>query len=73
MWNGGDGIETGWAMQDGLSAESQMPAAGAIGGYGPFPTKVGVSFDDVLQSLGAPAAPNRDQPASGLLPSNYPF
>jgi murein DD-endopeptidase MepM/ murein hydrolase activator NlpD len=73
MWNGGDGIETGWAMQNGDSAESQLPAAGGIGGYGPFPTKIGLSFEDVLVSLGAPQAPNHGQPASGLLPADYPF
>ena len=73
MWNGGDGIETGWAMQNGDSAESQLPAAGGIGGYGPFPTKIGLSFEDVLVSLGAPQAPNRGQAASGLLPGDYPF
>ena len=28
MFAGGDGIETGWAQQNGLSAESQLPAAG---------------------------------------------
>jgi murein DD-endopeptidase MepM/ murein hydrolase activator NlpD len=72
MWNGGDGIETGWAMQDGASAESQLPEAGGISGYGPFPTRVGLSFEDVLVSLGAPVAPNRDQAPSGILPANYP-
>ena len=32
MFAGGDGIETGWAQQNGLSAESQLPAAGASAG-----------------------------------------
>jgi hypothetical protein len=73
MFNGADGIETGWAASTGLGiAESQLPAAGGVGGSGPFPTRVGVSFDDVLQSLGVPAAPNVTQPASGLLPPGYP-
>ena len=72
MYEGGGGIETGWAQPSALSAESQLPEAGAVGGFGPFPTMVGLNFDELLISLGVPAAPNRYQPASGLLPSNYP-
>jgi hypothetical protein len=72
MFAGGDGIEIGWAQASGLSAESQLPEAGDIGGNGPFPTRIGISFENLLQSLGAPAAPNRAQPAYGILPANYP-
>ena len=72
MFAGGDGIETGWADPGGLLAESQLPAAGGIGGGGPFPTRIGASFDQLLQSLGVPAAPNSGQPAYGLLPVGYP-
>jgi hypothetical protein len=72
MFDGGDGIETGWAQPTGLSAESQLPEAGAIAGLGPFPTRVGLNFDQLLHSLGVPAAPNRTQPAHGLLPAGYP-
>ncbi|HEV2260398.1 MAG TPA: hypothetical protein VGS06_45410 [Streptosporangiaceae bacterium] len=72
MFEGGSGIETGWAQASGLSAESQLPEAGAIGGGGPFPTTIGVNFDQLLISLGVPAAPNRYQIASGLLPPSYP-
>ena len=72
MFDGGDGIETGWAQSTSLSAESQLPAAGAIGGLGPFPTRVGLNFEELLQSLGVPAAPNRTQPPHGLLPAGYP-
>jgi hypothetical protein len=72
MFSGYDGIETGWAMPDSTSAESQLPVAGGISGAGPFPTKIGVSFDTLLQALGVPAAPNVGQLAFGLLPSNYP-
>jgi hypothetical protein len=72
MYEGGGGIETGWAQASGLNAESQTPEAGAIGGAGPFPTTIGLNFDELLISLGVTAAPNRYQIASGLLPSNYP-
>jgi len=72
MFNGGDGIETGWAMPDGASAESQLPAAGGISGGGPFPTMIGLSFENLLQSLGVPAGNNRSQSGFGALPPNYP-
>ncbi|MGB6458191.1 MAG: hypothetical protein WBH47_27265 [Streptosporangiaceae bacterium] len=72
MYNSGDGIETGWAMPDAASAESQLAVAGGIGGDGPFPTEVGLSFDALLVALGAPAAPNAGESGYGLLPSNIP-
>jgi len=72
MFAGSAGIETGWAQQSGLSAESQLPEAGSVGGNGPFPTRIGLNFEALLQSLGVPAAPNRDQSSYGLLPANYP-
>ena len=72
MFDGADGIEIGWAAANDLSAESSAPEAGGIGGFGPFPTRVGLNFDEVLVSLGVPAAPNDTEPASGLLPANYP-
>jgi len=72
MYNGGDGIETGWAMPDGSSAESQLPVAGGIGGGGPFPTDVGLNFDQLLVALGAPAAPNSGEAGNGILPAGYP-
>jgi hypothetical protein len=72
MWNGGDGIETGWAQATGVSAESELPEAGGIGGGGPFPTMVGINFDQLLQLLGVPAAPNAGGPAYGILPAKYP-
>jgi hypothetical protein len=72
MFNGGDGIETGWAQPTGVSAESELPEAGGIGGGGPFPTMVGLNFDQLLQLLGAPAAPNAGDAAYGTLPANYP-
>ncbi len=74
MSNNGDGIETGWATPDGSTAESQLAVAGGVGGDGPFPTEVGLSFDALLVALGVPAAPNAVPITSGygLLPSNIP-
>ena len=68
----GDGIETGWAQPSGFSAESQLPEAGGIWGGGPFPTRIGVNFEELLQKLGLPAANNNGQQAYGTVPSNYP-
>src|SRR5579875_3154940 len=72
MYDGGAGIETGWATPDGSTALSQAPEAGGISGGGPFPTAVGASFDGLLTRLGVPAAPNAGQPSYGILPAGYP-
>ncbi len=74
MYNDGDGIETGWATPDGSTAESQLAVAGGIGGDGPFPTEVGLSFDALLVALGVPVAPNSVPVLSGYgtLPTNIP-
>ncbi len=72
MYDGGAGIETGWAMASGLTAESQLAEAGGISGAGPFPTYVGLNFEELLQATGVPAANNRYDSPSGLLPSQYP-
>jgi hypothetical protein len=72
MFNGGAGIETGWAMASGVTAESQLPEAGSISGAGPFPTQVGLNFEELLQALDVPAANNRSDYPYGLLPSGYP-
>ena len=66
------GIETGWAMPDGSSAESQLPAAGGISGNGPFPTVIGLNFDELLQSLGVPAGYGAGNTPYGVLPPGYP-
>jgi hypothetical protein len=72
MYPGGGGIETGWAMPNGFTAESQLAEAGGISGAGPFPTTVGLNFEQLLQALGVPAANNRCDSPSGLLPAQYP-
>jgi hypothetical protein len=72
MFAGGDGIETGWAMPDGASSESELAVAGGISGGGPFPTIVGLNFEGLLESLGVPAGNNAGQSGFGTLPANYP-
>jgi hypothetical protein len=72
MYDGDEGIETGWAQPGGGNAESQLAVAGSIGGLGPFPTAVGNNFDELLQSVGVPPAPNFGQTVFGILPANYP-
>ena len=72
MYEGGAGIETGWSMASGFTAESQLAEAGGISGAGPFPTDVGLNFEELLQALGVPAANNRYDYPYGVLPSSYP-
>jgi len=71
MTNGFDGIETGWAMLDSASSESELPEAGGISGAGPFPTAIGMNFEYLLRALGVPAASNFGAPAAGLVPARY--
>jgi murein DD-endopeptidase MepM/ murein hydrolase activator NlpD len=70
MFEGGSGIETGWAALNGL-ATSELTEAAATGEYS-FPTATGLNFEDLLVSLGVPSAPNRGQIGSGILPASYP-
>jgi hypothetical protein len=72
MYDGGVGIEMGWATSDSSTARSQLADAGGISGDGPFPTEIGMNFEQLLQALGVPAGNNRDDAANGQLPSGYP-
>jgi hypothetical protein len=73
MYNGSAGIETGWATSDSSTAESQMPEAGGISGQGPFPTAVGMDFENLLVTLGVPRSPfNGSATPFGVVPSGYP-
>lgn len=77
MFNGGSGIETGWATSNGLQPVSQTAAAGGITGAnlpggGTNPTAIGKNFDEFLQALGVASAPNAGNPTGGSLPSGYP-
>ena len=71
MFEGADGIETGWAAPGGLG-QSQLSEAAATGAADVFPTTAGLNFEELLVSLGVPASPNRDEVGSGILPANYP-
>lgn len=72
MFAGGAGIETGWAWPGyGDTALSSSSQAGGISGSGPFPTQVGVNFDELLMALGVPASPNRYDSPYGILPAGY--
>jgi hypothetical protein len=71
MTGGYSGIETGWAMLDSASSESELPEAGGISGLGPFPTAIGMNFEYLLQALGVPAASSIGAPTAGLVPSRY--
>ncbi len=74
MYNGGAGIETGWATSDSSTAESQMPAAGGISGGGPFPAAVGMNFENLMVALGVPrSAFNGSAATFGVVPSGYPI
>jgi len=73
MFVGSAGIETGWAMPDGSSAESQLPAAGGVSGGGPFPTRIGLNFDSMLIALGVKAGFGYTHSGgSGSVPAGYP-
>ncbi len=71
MFDGGSGIETGWAMPDSASSESELPEAGGISGAGPFPTAIGMNFEDLLLALGVPEGNNYGDSTAGLVPSRY--
>ncbi|MGN6177472.1 MAG: M23 family metallopeptidase, partial [Streptosporangiaceae bacterium] len=71
MYIGSEGIETGWAMLDSGSAESQLSEAGGIGGAGPFPTAIGMNFENLLLALGVVAAPNFGDATAGIVPPRY--
>jgi hypothetical protein len=75
MYDGSDGIETGWADDTGTKPESQLPAAGSISGAN-LPsshggTAIGMDFEHLLISLGVPKASNFSLPTGGKNPKGY--
>lgn len=74
MFDGGSGIETGWAASGGFQPLSQTAAAGSISGANLPPgsgTAVAKDFDTFLHSLGVPLAPDYSLPAGGFLPAGW--
>ena len=69
MYEGPDGIETGWADPscDGVSMAND---AGQFSGANS--TAFGANFSQLLASLGAPPGIMQNDPATGSLPSNWP-
>jgi murein DD-endopeptidase MepM/ murein hydrolase activator NlpD len=69
IYEGPDGIETGWA--DGGALGETMAAS-----YGQFDgsnsTAFGANFSALLESVGAPGGILQNDPATGSLPSNWP-
>jgi hypothetical protein len=72
------GIETGWANSVGSTTESQMPEAGSISGASAcigvsIPTLIGLNYNNLLTSLGAPSGLNQGQGQTcGIMPSGWP-
>lgn len=64
----GTGLETGWASGQGTSTLSALGSAGGIQAGGPFPTKVGINFDQLLVSLGVKPSPGINSSGSGANP-----
>jgi murein DD-endopeptidase MepM/ murein hydrolase activator NlpD len=69
MYEGPDGIETGWADPSG-DGVSMANDAGQFSGANS--TAFGANFSQLLASLGAPAGVMQNEPATGVLPGNWP-
>lgn len=67
MYEGGSGIETGWANPSALGA-----AMGAGQFSGSNSTAFGYNFSQLLQSLGAPGGILQNNPPTGSLPAGWP-
>ena len=69
MYEGPDGIETGWADPSG-DGVSMANDAGQFSGANS--TAFGANFSALLSSLGAPPGLPQNSPPTGSLPSNWP-
>jgi hypothetical protein len=68
MHTGSAGIETGWASGQGTGSLAATGPAGGISAGGPFPTKVGINFDQLLATLGVKPSPGINSSGSGANP-----
>jgi murein DD-endopeptidase MepM/ murein hydrolase activator NlpD len=69
MYEGPDGIETGWADGSALG-ETMAAAEGQFDGDNS--TAFGYNFSQLLESVGAPGGILQNDPPSGSLPANWP-
>lgn len=69
MYEGPDGIETGWADGSALG-ETMAMASGQFSGANS--TAFGYNFSQLLQSLGAPGGILQNTPPTGSLPGGWP-
>ncbi|HTZ09684.1 MAG TPA: hypothetical protein VMB72_11455 [Acidimicrobiales bacterium] len=69
MYEGPDGIETGWADP---SCDGVSMANDAHQFSGANSTAFGANFSQLLSSLGAPAGIMQNDPATGVLPDGWP-
>ncbi|MHB1502633.1 MAG: hypothetical protein ACYCTL_01040 [Acidimicrobiales bacterium] len=69
MYDGPDGIETGWA---GRSGQGYTMAHDYGQFYGANSTAFGYNFSQLLQSLGAPGGVLQNNPPTGTLPPGWP-
>ncbi|HUI04098.1 MAG TPA: hypothetical protein VLZ77_11195, partial [Acidimicrobiales bacterium] len=69
MYEGPDGIETGWADPSG-DGVSMANDAGQFSGANS--TAFGANFSQLLASVGAPPGVMQNNPATGVLPANWP-
>ncbi len=69
MYEGPEGIETGWADPSG-DGESMANDAGQFSGANS--TAFGANFSQLLASLGAPSGIVQNEPPTGSLPSGWP-
>jgi murein DD-endopeptidase MepM/ murein hydrolase activator NlpD len=69
MYEGPDGIETGWADPSG-DGVSMANDAGQFSGANS--TAFGANFSQLLAALGAPPGVMQNEPATGVLPANWP-
>jgi murein DD-endopeptidase MepM/ murein hydrolase activator NlpD len=72
MYNGGSGIETGWA-----SGRGDEPLAAALGQQAPgdpgaWTSAAGLSFDRVLVGAGAPSGVPQGSDVHGKMPAGFP-